>query len=137
MEVQHQASLFEWGRWTACSASCGGGIKVRARGSTTVSSFRGGETEVKKCNAMPCNKMTADWSEWGRWDDCSASCGGGARIRFRSCKKPRGVDGVKSRCSGQSYALEQCNVQECPTEGEWSIRRFRARYLIASVPEKI
>ena len=110
---------------------------MRARGSTTVSSFRGGETEVKKCNVMPCNKMTADWSEWGRWDDCSASCGGGARIRFRSCKKPRGVDGIKSRCSGQSYALEQCNVQECPTEGEWSIRRFRARYLIASAPEKI
>ncbi|XP_015759282.1 PREDICTED: serine-rich adhesin for platelets-like [Acropora digitifera] len=117
LEVQHQASLIEWGRWTACSASCGGGIKVRARGSTTVSSFRGGETEVKKCNAMPCNEMTDDWSEWGRWDDCSASCGGGARIRFRSCKKPRGVDGIKSRCSGQSYALEQCNVQECPTEG--------------------
>ncbi|KAK2568054.1 Papilin [Acropora cervicornis] len=140
LEVQHQASLIEWGSWTACSASCGGGIKVRARGSTTVSSFRGGETEVKKCNVMPCNKMTADWSEWGRWDDCSASCGGGARIRFRSCKKPRGVDGIKSRCSGQSYALEQCNVQECPTEGSRPISSevaLSGKLVVSSTSEKI
>ncbi|XP_068740737.1 uncharacterized protein [Montipora capricornis] len=117
-QLNFPATLMEWGKWTACSSSCGGGIQVRARGGGTVSYFRQRETEVKKCNDMPCDKMMAQWSVWGQWNDCSTSCGGGARIRFRYCKKPRGGAGeVNSRCSGERYAVELCNVEECPTEG--------------------
>lgn len=114
----HPESLIEWGSWTACSASCGRGIKVRARqsGGSAVSSFRGRETEVQRCNEVPCDKMMAKWSEWGQWNDCSASCGGGARIRFRYCKKPSSST-VRSSCPGKRYAVQLCNVQDCPTEG--------------------
>ncbi|KAL9987521.1 hypothetical protein ACROYT_G001844 [Oculina patagonica] len=105
-----------WGSWTACSASCGGGIKVRSRyrDVTSFSSFRGKESEVKKCNIKPCNKMEAAWSEWGPWGECSVTCGGGARIRFRYCKKPS--SSVRSGCPGKRYAVEQCNIEKCPEE---------------------
>lgn len=91
-------------------------MRARQRGSSAVSSFRERETEVQRCNDVPCDKMTAEWSKWGQWDDCSASCGGGARIRFRYCKKPSS-SAVRSGCPGERYAVELCNTQECPTEG--------------------
>ena len=124
--VTHQAnhSPFQmgWGRWTACSASCGGGIKVRAR-YPSIKSFREKETEVKKCNVQPCDKMVAAWSEWGSWDDCSATCGGGARIRFRYCKK-HGAS-ARSGCPGKRYEVKLCNVETCPEEGEFRLRTVK------------
>lgn len=108
-----QVDQMGWGSWTACSASCAGGIKVRAR-YPSIKSFREKETEVKKCNVKPCDKMDAAWSEWGLWDDCSATCGGGARIRFRYCKK-HGAS-TRSGCPGKRYQVELCNVETCPEE---------------------
>lgn len=86
---------------------------MRARGG-------GRETEVKRCNDVPCDEMTAKWSEWGQWGECSATCGGGARIRFRYCKK-LSTAAVRSSCTGERYAVELCNVKECPTESEYII----------------
>ena len=86
---------------------------MRARGG-------GRETEVKRCNNVPCDKMTAKWSEWGQWGECSATCGGGATIRFRYCKKPS-TAAVRSSCTGERYAVELCSVQECPTESVYII----------------
>lgn len=114
LRVNHSPLQMGWGSWTACSASCGGGIKVRAR-YPSIKSFREKDTEVKKCNVEPCDKMDAAWSEWGLWDDCSVTCGGGARIRFRYCKK-HGAS-ARSGCPGKRYEVELCNVETCPEEG--------------------
>lgn len=113
----HVTLQMGWGSWTACSASCGGGIKVRSRyrAIEAVASFRDKETDVQRCNTEPCHMMEAAWSEWGAWDDCSATCGGGARIRFRNCKKPSASS--RSGCPGKPYAVEQCNAEECPKKG--------------------
>lgn len=92
---------------------------MRARGNiySVVSSFRERETQVQRCNNLPCDTMTAQWSEWGQWDDCSASCGGGAKIRFRYCRKPKSAVS-RTACPGETYVVEQCNVHACPVEGE-------------------
>lgn len=113
----HLVLQMGWGRWTTCSASCGGGIKVRSRyrAIEAVASFRNKETDVQRCNTEPCHMMKAAWSEWGTWGDCSVTCGGGARIRFRYCKKSSAIS--RSRCPGRRYAVEQCNVKECPNKG--------------------
>lgn len=59
-----------------------------------------------------------------RWDTgvfgpCSASCGGGERVRPVRCVQKDGADVVKvpdSECSADTApnTVEKCNLQHCP-----------------------
>lgn len=33
--------------------------------------------------------VDGQWSNWGDFTECSRSCGGGVKKRYRSCKNPR------------------------------------------------
>ena len=104
-------------------------MRSRYRAIKAFALFRGKETDVQRCNTEPCHMMNAGWSEWGPWGDCSTTCGGGARIRFRYCKKPS--ISARSGCPGRRYAVEQCNVEECPKEGgSWILTsiEYRIKY---------
>ena len=53
------------------------------------------------------------WSTWHSWSRCSASCGGGVRIRVRSCTNPRPAYGGRS-CPGNETESHSCHDAPCP-----------------------
>ena len=53
------------------------------------------------------------WSEFGDWEDCSASCGGGTKTRRR--RRETEVSGNGAPCDGEETEEEACNVDSCPT----------------------
>ena len=92
----------EWGDWTPCTVSCGGGLQVITGFSLTtlnckfittclhqvrarecvlplerISGCQGEKEESRECNANVC----PIWTEWTDWTECSATCGGGSRTK--------------------------------------------------------
>ncbi len=59
------------------------------------------------------------WNEWGSWYECSISCGGGTRIRRRTCYVPPELPPA-SYCNGidEQPDGEPCNPDECPGRHE-------------------
>ncbi|XP_065057183.1 coadhesin-like [Rhopilema esculentum] len=54
------------------------------------------------------------YSEWTKWTECTKTCGGGVRVRTRSCNNPSPSSGGKDCTSlGESEELEVCNNQAC------------------------
>ncbi|KAK7604935.1 hypothetical protein V9T40_006121 [Parthenolecanium corni] len=85
---------WEAGEWSACSHSCGSGIKTRRvycieeqnKTKTKVFSHfcKGHKPRMQEsCNMQPCPP------EWiaGQWSQCSASCGQGTQTRTLTCNK--------------------------------------------------
>jgi hypothetical protein len=49
---------------------------------------------------------------WNKWNSCSVSCGGGVRIRTRSCTNPKpGIHGKS--CVGDPVQQDTCNNTDC------------------------
>lgn len=70
----------------------------------------------------PIVSNDGEWSSWGDWDDCTATCEGGTQTRSRTCE---GREGCGAPCDGQDeFGNEEeqqaCNTQECPRDGGWS-----------------
>ncbi|KAG8003568.1 Cartilage intermediate layer protein 1, partial [Nibea albiflora] len=56
----------------------------------------------------------AKWSPWGRWGTCSVTCGGGRRIRRRTCVRTS----VTVQCAGRPVEIQKCGKSACPTKCE-------------------
>ena len=109
-----------WGNWSPCNASCNSGTRSRTRvcppgidcrpdqfGSALVS------TELCQTNSCP-----GVWGAWGEYNDCSRTCGGGSRMRTRSCV---GGEVGATGCEGLSVEESPCNTTPCPgVWGEWT-----------------
>ncbi|XP_065934945.1 uncharacterized protein [Magallana gigas] len=116
-----------WNEWSLCSSTCGGGIQIRNRSCTNPVPQNGGkECEGETADSLDCNAhecpIDGNFSDWGAWTMCSVTCGGGARVRSRTCTNPSPHFGGKE-CSGESGQSENCNNISCPVDGgysEWS-----------------
>ena len=54
-------------------------------------------------------KTVSRWSNWNQWSECSASCGGGMRLRLRVCST-----GQREDCDGSHIQSSSCNTVGCP-----------------------
>jgi hemicentin len=53
------------------------------------------------------------WDDWSVFGECSHSCGGGSRARFRGRKGP---EGGGAECVGMNQEEVSCQTQECPID---------------------
>jgi len=56
------------------------------------------------------------WSDFGEWEQCSKSCGGGTKSKSRTCYMGNPGD---EGCPGPATISATCNPQACSTWGTW------------------
>ena len=87
-----------WSPWTTtspCSATCGGGVVVRARSRTCMGNpgcpRPESQEETVACASDPCPPVFGEWGQWVR-GKCSELCGGGnatlSRQRYVKHRSP-------------------------------------------------
>lgn len=110
-------TMSEWIIWSPCSISCGTGMRSRERyvkqfpEDGSVCTLPTEETE--KCTVNEdCSPSSCLMTEWGEWDECSATCGMGMRKRHRMVKMSP-ADG--SVCKAETTQAEKCMMPECHT----------------------
>jgi len=70
------------------------------------------------CGTSKFQKIDGGWSRWSSWSSCSQKCGGGFKIRTRSCDAPKPKYGG-TRCRGNYYQTISCNTDFCPEFPSW------------------
>ncbi|VDL94587.1 unnamed protein product [Schistocephalus solidus] len=118
----------EWGPWTHCSRSCGGGIRRRQRRCDNPKPQFGGKpcgppeaaTETSECHENPC-PVNGGWSNWASWSPCVGRCGLGIQSRLRTCTEPVPQYGGHL-CRGSAKEQRACKMpfvadgMPCPSE---------------------
>ena len=82
-----------------------------ARGVERQFSDRPGTTRYAKITLFTV--ANGNWGSWESWGSCSVSCGGGERIRRRSCNNPAPENGGLD-CQGAVEEIQTCNGGGCP-----------------------
>ncbi|XP_076802146.1 uncharacterized protein LOC143446411 isoform X2 [Clavelina lepadiformis] len=59
------------------------------------------------------------WEDFGKWSDCSATCGGGSQTRKRMCKDGANPRVISNGCIGEGIEKRSCNTIPCPGNHEW------------------
>ena len=109
----------DWTSWSACSATCGNGTKMRDRQILTAPRGLGklcepkDRSEVAGCKDQECGTECVDgeWSEWSGWSECSASCGEGYEFRHRRALVTPNSCGKALEGTERDY--RSCNVAAC------------------------
>lgn len=127
--------LSEWSYWSDCSKTCEGGQKTRTRTVEQEAKF-GGKTcgdsaeglqlkEVAACNDdLTCvEPVDCAVEEWGSWDVCSKTCGGGQQYRERGVAAyPKHAGAGAKLCENLSLReVRACAEEECksPIDCAW------------------
>ncbi|KAI3381279.1 hypothetical protein SNEBB_010103, partial [Seison nebaliae] len=116
----------DWSEWTECPEQCGlTGMKHRSRDMIPSSKgefdCEGPLFETDECSMVPCkcmedNSCKCETSDWSDWTECSKECDGGEKKRTRDL-----IDNGAQDCKNVTLIETlPCNVQCCPTTGEWS-----------------
>ncbi|KAL5017646.1 hypothetical protein ScPMuIL_007235 [Solemya velum] len=110
-----------WTPWTQCNVTCGGGQLWRTRQCEEPRhgglECTGEVEEREECNQFDC-PVDGVWEEWGDWEVCPVTCGGGNHSRYRMCTEP--LFGGEN-CSGLNVEIRECEMQPCPVDCEWDV----------------
>ena len=68
------------------------------------------------------------WADWGEFGECSVSCGGGLKKRFRTCSKPSPSNNGRP-CRGQADDTQSCNRDPCPGNKHYIKKYLLSLYL--------
>lgn len=116
----------EWSVWGGCTASCGGGTRLRTRfcndslateSMDVIIRCSGRTLDEEQCNIQPC-PIHGNWSDWTPFGTCSKTCEGGIKNRFRTCTNPKPQHGGRD-CKGSPVESMECNIHACPIDGVW------------------
>ena len=100
-----------WAEWSACSRTCDGGVRKRAR--ICREPRRGGKycaghgEESARCSTQSC-PVDGQWGAWAEWSSCSITCGHGLKTRLRECDSPKPVNGGAA-CTGIAIQRSHCH----------------------------
>ncbi|XP_057333026.1 A disintegrin and metalloproteinase with thrombospondin motifs 9-like isoform X2 [Microplitis mediator] len=64
---------------------------------------------VSKRDLIP---IDGQWGEWGRYGECSRTCGGGIKAKRRECNNPSPQNGG-NYCVGEHVKYRSCGTKEC------------------------
>ncbi|XP_033214669.1 A disintegrin and metalloproteinase with thrombospondin motifs 9 isoform X2 [Belonocnema kinseyi] len=64
---------------------------------------------VSRQNLLP---VDGQWGTWGRYGDCSRTCGGGIKKKYRECNNPPPQNGG-NYCIGERVKYRNCGTKEC------------------------
>jgi len=113
--------MADWSEWTACTRTCGGGDQFRDR-TVVEEGANGGQScdqEPRKVN-RPCNVIGCPqdcrWTDWGSWGRCSATCGSGAKTRYRKMIEARNKG---APCDGEEVQTDTCTGEPCSVDCQW------------------
>ena len=121
----------DWGRWTPCSVTCGGGIQARVYEVNFNKAPAGCEAptmQEQKCNVEPCPQDCV--GAWSGWSACDAVCGQGRKMRRFVVRQPALRGGVEclthsdaeeeQPCEGKPVTSPLCKGLSCEGHyGEW------------------
>ncbi|XP_014673793.1 PREDICTED: uncharacterized protein LOC106814045 [Priapulus caudatus] len=110
-----------WSEWSACSASCNGGIRSRhASRCVTTQSCQGSNRQYAECSPQQCT-VDGQWTDWSSWSNCTADCGEGRAVRSRQCADPSPAHWGRP-CEGPHYESTHCLQKNgCEgVDGQWT-----------------
>ena len=62
------------------------------------------------------SSVNGGYSDWSSWSACTATCGGGSRMRNRKCNNPAPANEGKTcfdQQLGSEMESEACNIEQC------------------------
>ena len=74
--------------------------------------FSNGLTYTVFCLEMFTAAVDGGWSSYGSYGACSQTCGGGTKVKQRSCTNPSPANGG-SNCTGEYTHATSCNTNPC------------------------
>jgi hypothetical protein len=122
-------SFADWGTWTKCSKTCGGGHQSRYRRFKHKSTFlgtpcTGAMNNFQVCSTGSCpDPRPCTWGEWTQWAGCDAT-DQYQMVRRRNIEEPP-AGTSQLPCNGTTRETRGCNydsskVPTACTLGDWS-----------------
>ncbi|XP_072752952.1 ADAMTS-like protein 1 isoform X2 [Anoplolepis gracilipes] len=133
------------GEWSACSASCGGGLRTRSVFCTEENGNETTKLPDHKCSSThkprtqeTCNTVSCPMWETDKWSECSVTCGTGIRTRTIECRD--GVGAISRDCdpAERPHTEQECKTSvACSTYGDGMTQPLMQPYPLSPVSEKL
>merc|ERR1712212_661025 len=98
-----------WSLWSDCSITCGKGGKRTRRRRCNVPEKCPGETREEGGCVKKLPVCYGEWTAWGPYTSCSATCGDGLQDRFRKCEGG-------PTCLGEHFSSKRCRGMMCNSD---------------------